>query len=236
MKIGILQTDSVLDQFQAQYGNYPDMFIRLLRRVSADLTFSVFDVQQGHYPTHINDCDAYLITGSKASVYEPLPWIATLQDFVVQLDRSGKKLIAVCFGHQLVAQAFGGVTEKSAKGWGVGVHSITVKRPKSWMNPALETINIVVSHQDQVSRLPEGSELIAGSEFCPNSLFQFGKHIITIQGHPEFSKDYAKAMMINRRQKISAEQFEQAMDSWQKPVDDLIVAKWFLQFITQSAQ
>ena len=233
MKIGILQTDSVLPQFKSQFGDYPDMFIALLRDAAPTLQFATFNVLQGNYPDTIGSCDAYLITGSKASVYEPMPWIEQLQNYVRQLHQAKKKLIAVCFGHQLVAQALGGRTERSHKGWGVGVHNIPVHRQPPWMIPALSSYNIVSSHQDQVTSLPPGATLIAGGEFCPHSLFQVGQHIIAIQGHPEFSKEYAKAMLHYRREKIAAAQFEQAMQSWGITPDSQSVAKWFVQFLNK---
>lgn len=233
MKIGILQTDSVLDKFQAQFGNYPEMFIELFQRVDSGLEFAVYDVTKNQYPRVFEDCDAYVTTGSKASVYEDLTWIKTLQRYLVDLAEADQKLIAVCFGHQLVAQAFGGKTEKSDKGWGVGVHTIPIVIHKPWMQPDLDSYNVVVSHQDQVIDLPTGAELIASSEFCPNSLFQMGNNILSIQGHPEFSKGYAQATLQNRKQKIAPSQYEEAMQSWYKTVDDLTLARWWLEFLKE---
>ena len=110
MQIGILQTDSVLSEFRARFGDYPDMFQSLLLRADGSLTFEVFNVVQGHFPHQLDTCDAYLITGSKASVYDNEAWIASLSDFIRQLYQYNKKLLAVCFGHQLVAEVFGGKT------------------------------------------------------------------------------------------------------------------------------
>jgi len=45
---------------------------------------------------------------------------------IAHLNDQAKRLVGICFGHQLVAQAFGGKTEKSEKGWGVGVHTCKV--------------------------------------------------------------------------------------------------------------
>jgi len=232
MKIGILQTDSVMDEFRPQFGDYPRMFQSLFLRADAALTFDVFNVVDGHYPEHAEECDAYVITGSKASVYDNKKWIATLGDYTRVLNEQDKKLVAVCFGHQLVAEVFGGKTEKSSKGWGVGVHTVDVHISKPWMQPSgKETINLVVSHQDQVTRLPDAAELIAGSEFCENSMFQLGENILTVQGHPEFSKDYARTMMQYRANKIDRETLSTGLDSLDKPVDDLLVATWLLAFM-----
>lgn len=231
MKIGILQTDSVLDEFRTQFGDYPDMFQSLFLRVDSSLIFEVFNVVQGRYPDRIDDCDGYVITGSKASVYDNDAWITTLGNYTKELNAQNKKLVAVCFGHQLIAEVFGGKTEKSPKGWGVGVHTISVFVEKLWLQPRKETFNVVVSHQDQVTRLPHGAELIAGSEFCENSMFQLGENILTIQGHPEFSKGYSRTMMRYRAQKIGDAKLTAGIESLKKSVDDLLVAQWLLAFL-----
>ena len=84
------------------------------------MEFHVYDVQQGEYPADIDEVDAYLITGSKSSVYDDEPWIATLMEFVRELDRRRKKLVGICFGHQLVAHALGGKTREITQGLGRG--------------------------------------------------------------------------------------------------------------------
>lgn len=231
MKIGILQTDSVRPELIGQFGNYPDMFQSLFSQIDPSLDFEIYDVQHGKYPNTIHDCDAYVTTGSKASVYDNESWIKTLKKYIISLHEQNKKLIAVCFGHQLVAEAFGGKTEKSPKGWGVGVHTVQVHTTKPWMQPQLTTFNVVVSHQDQVTQLPNNAELIAGNTFCPYSMFQLGNNIITIQGHPEFSKPYANTMMNYRANIIGKTTFNDGIKSLNKPTDDLVIAKWFIDFI-----
>jgi GMP synthase-like glutamine amidotransferase len=233
MKIGILQTDSVRPELIDKFGDYPDMFRSLFRKVDPALSFETYDVQHGKYPSTIHDCDGYVTTGSKASVYDDETWIKALLHYIIQLNKNNKKLLAICFGNQLVAEAFGGKTEKSPKGWGVGVHTVNIHARKPWMQPEQETFNIVVSHQDQVTQLPVNAELIAGNTFCPNSMFQLGDNILTIQGHPEFSKPYAKTMMQYRADKIGQNMFKDGIDSLKKSTDELSIAKWFIEFLKQ---
>ena len=230
MKIGILQTDSVRPELIEQFGDYPDMFQLLFSSIDPELEFETYDVQHGKYPNTIHDCDAYVTTGSKASVYDNEAWIRTLKDYLILLNAQNKKLLAVCFGHQLVAETFAGKTEKSPKGWGVGVHTVQVQNNKSWMQPELNSFNVVVSHQDQVVQLPKDAELIAGNEFCPYGMFQLSSNILTIQGHPEFSKPYAETMMNYRAAIIGETTLSEGIASLQKPVDDLAIARWFIEF------
>ena len=127
MKLGILKTDAVRPEWVPEFGEYPDMFVALLEQADPSLEFVVYDVEEGQYPDDIEEVDAYLITGSKSSVYDDKPWIARLMDFVQELDRRRKKLVGICFGHQLVAQALGGEAAKSPKGWGVGLAHASIQ-------------------------------------------------------------------------------------------------------------
>ena len=105
-RIGILQADSVREEFQDAFGDYPGMFRSLLSRAATDaalaVDFAVVDVEHGDYPPEIDACDGYVITGSRESVYADLPWIADLSDYVRTLHQARKRTVGVCFGHQLV--------------------------------------------------------------------------------------------------------------------------------------
>ena len=233
MKIAILQCDSVLPQFLKSFPDYPEMIKVLFSNIDPAIQFQTFNVQENQYPADLRQFDAFVTTGSKSSVYDGDTWISALEQFLVSINDQNKKLIGICFGHQLVAQVFGGKTEKSQKGWGVGIHSSTIKIEKSWMQPELNTLNLVVSHQDQVSQLPPGAELIAGHDFCPIFMFQLGENILTVQGHPEFNKFYAETMMNYRKEKIGENTLKTGLNSLTLPTHEQQVARWFVNFIQQ---
>ena len=88
MKIGILNADAVRSEFVAEFGEYPDMFSQLLKAVGPEIEFVTYEVMSGEYPTDIDEVDAYLITGSKLSVYDDVAWINALKDFVRKLHVS----------------------------------------------------------------------------------------------------------------------------------------------------
>lgn len=231
MIIGILQADSVMQRFQPTHGNYPGMFAEVLGRVDPNIEFRHYDVEHGEYPEELNECDGYVITGSKMSVYDDESWIQVLLKFVQQLHKHKKKLVGICFGHQLVAEALGGKTQPAAGGWGVGVHENHILIKESFMDPCVEAFALVVSHKDQVSKLPDGAELLASSDFCPNAMFRIDNHILTFQGHPEFTKAYAKDLMEMREEVLGEDKFNAGMNSLSKPHDREIIANWIVRFI-----
>jgi len=231
MKIGILQCDSVLDEFQPQFGDYPQMFIDLLLEVDKTLTFTIYDVREKQLPKDLTECDAYITTGSRLSVYDPIDWLDDFGQFILQLSKSNRKLVAVCFAHQLVADLFGGRTENSDKGWGVGVSTNQIISQKPWMQPFQPALNIIVSHQDQVTLLPDGVEVIGSSSFCPNFMLLFGENILTIQGHPEFSAQYSETLMTHRRKRVGEVRYQQGIATLDQETDELLFTRWLLNFL-----
>ncbi len=233
MKIGILKTDAVRPEWVPDFGEYPDMFIALLAREDPSLEFAVYDVEEGVYPEDIDEVDAYLITGSKSSVYEDKAWIQQLMVFVRELHARKKKLVGICFGHQIVAQALGGKTEKSTKGWGQGLHTHTFVETPPWHDGGSPDLQILVSHQDQVVKNAEGARVLAASEFCENAVVQIGEHILTFQGHPDFVPGYSSEIMDYRREMIGDEVYETGMASLQQSPEGDRVARWILNFLKQ---
>lgn len=236
MKIGILQVDSVREEFQTEFGNYPDMFRELLQKASnsvleEDLEICNFDVEYGEYPASPSDCDGYVITGSKRSVYEDEAWITRFRDYIKELHKAKIKMVGICFGHQMLALALGGRSEKADAGWGVGVHSYDVLIKKPYMQPPLANVSALVSHQDQVLELPAGAERLGGSKFCPNSMFQIEDHVLGFQGHPEFSKAYSEALMNLRREILGEEVYKKGMESLQRTIEGDTISQWMLRFL-----
>ncbi|QFU77587.1 GMP synthase [Halioglobus maricola] len=231
MKIGILKTDAVNPKFVREYGEYPDMFTSLLGEVDPDLEFVTYDVEEGQFPADVDEVDAYLMTGSKSSVYEDKAWIARSMDLIREINARKKKLVGICFGHQLVAQALGGKTEKSSKGWGQGLHTHSFSTAPGWHDGENPDFHILVSHQDQVVENAEGAEVLASSDFCENAVVQIGDHILTFQGHPEFTPGYSTEIMNLRREMIGEKIYEEGMASLATAEQGDRVARWIVNFL-----
>lgn len=231
MKLGILKTDTVRAEWVPSFGEYPDMFMALLGELDPGLEFTVYDVEQGEYPADIDEVDAYLITGSKSSVYDGKPWIATLEEFIRQLQQRQKKLVGICFGHQVVAEALGGKTEKSNKGWGVGLHTHRFNSLPAWHDQGDRDFDILVSHQDQVVRTADGAVVLAGSDFCEHAVCQIGDNILTFQGHPEFVPEYSREVMAFRREQIGEHGYQTGMASLERAPQRERMGRWILEFL-----
>src|SRR4051812_40492473 len=116
VKLAILETGHPPGDLADRFGDYPQMFARML---GGEFEIESFDVAAGSLPSDPAAHGAHLITGSPAGVYDPLPWIAPLREFIRSAETS--KMVGICFGHQVMADALGGHVEKSDKGWGAGL-------------------------------------------------------------------------------------------------------------------
>lgn len=231
MKLGILVTDHVNREWVDQYGEYPDMFARLLLEVEPTLELYTYDVTIGAYPKEIDDVDAYLITGSRFSVYEDLDWIHKLGAFVKDLYKAKKKLIGICFGHQLIAHFLGGKTEASSKGWGIGVHRYSLTKSGQSFTDQKEDFTLIASHRDQVVIPAVDTTVLAESVFCPIAMCLIGDSIFTIQGHPEFEAAYFVELLSTRESLYEKTHYEEAKKSIVAGNDGLLIAKWIIDFI-----
>ena len=237
LKIGILLSDHVLDDLQEKHGNQDNFYRRIFQETNQDVTIEIYDVTQFTYPKSLNECDGYIITGSKLSVYDNVRWITELEEFVTDLFLNKRPLLGVCFGHQLIAKALGGEVKKADIGWVLGVQSYEFKTNYPWLEYMNEDVQLIHSHQDQVMRLPERATLVASNKHVPNSMYYIEDHVMCMQGHPEFTNAYAYDVLCKRRDVLGEEQFKQAESSLlNEKTDYLEVTNWWLEFFKSKNQ
>ncbi|MGV3577497.1 type 1 glutamine amidotransferase [Brevundimonas sp.] len=225
--IAILETGKPPEALKDAFDDYPARFRALLGESVKTVRF---DVQAGRLP---DDPEAYqgaIVTGSAAGVYDDLPWIAPLMDWL-RAARGRTRLVGICFGHQVMAQAFGGYVAKSDKGWGVGLHRYRVMAEEPWMFPRAASIAIPVSHQDQVLTPPADARVIAGSDFTPYAGLAWDD-AMSFQCHPEFQPEYAAALVESRRgTRIPEALADEALASLKASNDRAVLTAWIRAFL-----
>lgn len=231
MRIVILETGSPPPDLASRHGRYPDMLQRLIAPDLPEASFSTIRVFEGEMPPPAAAVDGVLITGSPAGVYDGLPWIEPLKDYIRQAAALRRPQVGICFGHQVMAESFGGRVEKSDKGWGVGVHDYAVETREAWMAPSAARIACAVSHQDQVVERPPSARRVGGSEFCENGILTYDHApAISFQMHPEFEPEFGRGLLNARRGRIAASVIDGGLSSYAKPSDRALIGRWIATF------
>ena len=225
MTIGILETGRPPEALRAQWGSYGDMIRAMLGH---DRTYRSYDVQAGQLPADPAECSAYVITGSPAGVHDDLPWVPPFLD-VLRRVRGRAKLVGIGFGHQAMAQAFGGKVARSPEGWAVGMQRREVVRPSPGLREPLG-FAIPAFHQDQVVALPPGARVLAASKATPFAAIGYDDGTVSVQGHPEFGPAFCAAL-IEAQRDVYGPLAAPALLSLLQPGDGDRAAIWLRQFI-----
>jgi len=227
-RIAILEAGHPPEDLKDDFDDYPARFRALL---GEGVPTTRFDVQNGRLPEDPAAFQGAIVTGSAAGVYDDLPWIPQLIDWL-RAARGRTRLVGICFGHQAMAHAFGGTVEKSDKGWGVGLHRYDIRSDEPWMHPRARTLSIPVSHQDQVVTAPPDARVIASSGFTPYAGLAWGEDAISFQCHPEFQPEYAAALVESRRgHRIADAVADEAVASLTRPNDRPVLTAWIRAFL-----
>lgn len=219
MTFGLLQCDHVDGPNRHLAGDYLDMFSGWLPG-----DWRVFDLTADEFPSP-DACDAWVATGSRHSVNDGIPWIHRFAELVRAIDGARAPFAGICFGHQMMAHALGGRVAKSPRGWGVGVQTFHVQQAEAWMDPPLSTVNLFMSCQDQVEVLPPGATVYASNVHCPVAIYSRNS-LLGIQGHPEWSEPYARALLEQRTPRLGQAYASHALGTLDRVRHSAEVANW----------
>lgn len=215
------------EEYQKRYSS---LYQNFAQSVYKNKKIKMYHVAFGEWPSSPEECQTWIISGSSKGSYESEDWILQLSEFIQNCEAKKAKLIGICFGHQLIAHSLGGKTEKHPHGWGVGVKEFNIIQTKSWMTPSKKSCSLLFSHQDQVVQLPPQAEHLAQSDFCKYQMFSIKEHIFTMQGHPEFSQQFAQERMESRKKILGEETYKSGMKSVNQKTDSDIIGNWMRNF------
>lgn len=165
----------------ARHGSIADMTQNWIARHMPEATFRSIHIANGAHLPDADEYDGYILTGSELGVYDSAPWMAPLKTFLGELKAANTPVFGVCFGHQIMAEAFGGRAEKADKGFVVGA------RP---FQTAAGEIAAHAMHQDQVTAVPPGATVTVTAPYCPVAGLDYDFPARSIQFHPEYTRDF----------------------------------------------
>ena len=229
-RLAILDCEHVAETVDG-FGEFGDMMIDSLNSIGFRPEYEIFDCKRGDLPADINDFAAYIVMGSYSGAYDKDLWIYDLGSFIQDTAaNSDSKLVGICFGHQMIGEVLGGKVAKSENGWGIGCLPIEFEQ-KNFPIQIPANLNLLFSHGDQITQLPEGARVFAHCDHCPNAGIIIDNRILGLQAHPEFSPEFLRKLIHKHSNLIGLDTARHAVESLTTQPDNPAILKTIRDFI-----
>jgi len=103
------------------------------------------------------------------------------------------------------------------------------------MKPKRDNLPLYVFHEDQVTQLPAGCDLLGSSVNCEIASFAKGNHIFTTQAHPEFTHDFMSCVLTFTESALDAPTKASAWASLEQVQEGDIFAHWCTRFFKDAS-
>lgn len=177
-------------------GNHDSWFKHVLT-----LPTIVVDAYNGTKLPDVATVGAMIVTGSPKSIMEIEPWMDEVVAYVRKGADRGVGVLGVCFGHQLIAHAFGARVVRNPRGWELGTQPVTLTDDglRDRLFEGVSTPFLAhMSHQDVVEASVPGMRLLASSELAKVQAFAIGDYVRGVQFHPEANETIATIFIRQR--------------------------------------
>lgn len=183
----IVKVGTTLPEIHYRRGDFEQWFCTQGGWKPSEVT--VVSPYRGEALPHFDAFEAVVVTGSAALVTERLPWSEQTAEWLASVARHGIPLLAVCYGHQLLAHALGGTVQRNNAGREIGTVTVqtTVEALQDALFGALPSQLVVqATHVETVATLPERAVRLAYNDKDPHQAFRYGDRAWGMQFHPEF--------------------------------------------------
>lgn len=133
--------------------------------------------------------DMIVLMGGPKSVYDPKeqeffkPYLNLVEN---SLAISGKKVLGICLGSQILAKVLGAKVEKGENGLEVGFSKVSILNSAHPIFQGITTSHIPTFHlHGDTFNLPQGTERLLSSEKYENQMFSYQNKGFGIQCHFE---------------------------------------------------
>ncbi|MFG6136494.1 glutamine amidotransferase [Halomonas sp. B23F22_10] len=194
----IVKTGDAFDDVVRDHGDFEALFRDRLAPACGEFSLEVFDARHDGTPPTLSADDALVITGSHAMVSDAEPWSEALKPWLRETRERGVAMFGVCYGHQLMAAAFGGDSGYHPAGRETGTHPVRLTEAghrDALLGALPETFPAQLTHAQSVLQAPPGAEVLAVNDHDPFQALRYGPRQWSVQFHPEFTPAVMRAYL-----------------------------------------
>ncbi len=193
-RLCILKAGETFPETAARLGDFEDWLIAGLGLPGHDI--QILDPRREPALPELPACAGAIMTGSHAMVTDDTPWMRRTADWLARLVEAERPFLGICFGHQMLARAFGGRVDYHPGGREIGTVEIE-RAPAAADDPLFQCLparfRAHAAHAQSVRELPAGAVHLAGNDFEPHHAFRLGPAAWGVQFHPEFGRAHMAA-------------------------------------------
>jgi GMP synthase (glutamine-hydrolysing) len=240
LRVCVLAMDSLDDytELDESLRTYEGLYSAWFVRSGVKATFSSFRCFEGIYPsdTALDQFDLFMLTGSRYAVYDQTPWVLRALEFVRRLDQEKRRILGICFGHQLVAHALQGKVTKNPKGEEEGCADFAwtpAATAEFGLSPdtADASLPLLYSHGDAVVKVPPDFISMGSNAMTMCQGLLKDHRIVTYQGHPEFTVPVMAAIIARGARVWAADYTAAARKSLLQPARDVRALELALRYL-----
>ena len=202
----LIQTGSAIESLLNCEGDLPKWYQRALGVQEEDM--EVVQVFNGETLPAVGQHRVAVITGSGAMVSHRHAWSERTAEWIRQAMAQDMPMFGVCYGHQLIAHALGGVVDDHPKGLEIGCLEVALHAQASndpLLQPLPPTFLAHLTHFQSVLRLPPAALALAHSAHDAHQIVRYGPHAVSTQFHPEFTPRISGAYLQHRASVVAAQ-------------------------------
>jgi len=169
----------------------------------------------------LSSFDWLIIMGGPMNIYEHdrYPWLLKEKEFIRKAVASGKIVLGICLGAQLISDVLGGkVTKNRFREIGWFPISLTDDAISSSIFSVLPERFVALHWHGDTFSIPRGALRMAESEACPNQAFVLGR-VVGLQFHLESSKDSIDHLLENCADELTEGPYVQKPDELDAPAE-----------------
>ena len=221
----VLVTGEPVPEAKARRGSFVDL-IRQAAPAFGTTRWETYDVRELEVVPDLTSALAVIVTGSALSVTDALPWKERVSACLRELVRAEVPLFGICFGHQLLGYALGGLVSTNPNGRELGTVSFSVVAEDEVLG-APRSLLVNSTHVDSVVRLPPGARVLGHTRQEPHAAVRFGPRAWGVQFHPEIDADVMRCYFRARRPLLQAEGFD--LEASERAVQDALEAAHLIE-------